>query len=148
MTPGSYSVPSVAGLCWLTVGFVAVAPQVSALSGLTVLRGTAADEAPPPPSSRKARVQGASPTTKSNQPTHSLPQICSSLLPFPSFLCWLDFSLGHHEILVHVYYRADRLKGQNDCLNDWLTSSPCLDLCFFALIIVVEEFLLAQNDIP
>lgn len=85
----------------------------------------------PPPSSRKAWVQGASPTTKSNRPTHSLPQICSSTPPLPFFLCWLDFSLGHHEILVHVSNRADRLKGQKDCLNDWLTSSLSLDLCFF-----------------
>lgn len=53
--------------------------------------------------------------------------------PLPFFLCWLDFSLGHHEILVHVSNRADRLKGQKDCLNDWLTSSLCLDLCFFCL---------------
>lgn len=82
----------VAGLCWLTVGFVAVAPQVSALCGLTLLHRTAADEAPPTPSSRKARVQGASPTTKSNRPTHSLPQIWSSTPPHtptpPSSVDW------------------------------------------------------------
>nr|XP_019966618.1 PREDICTED: spermatid perinuclear RNA-binding protein-like [Paralichthys olivaceus] len=36
---------------------------------------------PSPPSSRKPWVQGASPTSKSNQPTHSLPQTCS--LPPP-----------------------------------------------------------------
>lgn len=155
--PGFYRVPPVAGRCSLTLGFVAIAPQVTSLRGLAHLCGPAADEASPTPNSRKPRVQGASPTTKPTH-SHSLPQTCSStplllLPPLPlltGLLTGSPWNSGPCLLIEHTHQKDKMTTLPSSphphlcslCFNYW--ADLCLLISCYWLRVTSHNFMLEK----